>query len=34
MPWYPSATLLRQPRAGDWDTVVSETLVKLQRWKH
>ena len=34
MPWYPSATLLRQPRAGEWDTVVSDTLVKLQQWKH
>jgi len=34
MPWYPTATLLRQQRAGEWHAVVSETSVKLQRWKH
>ncbi len=33
MPWYPTATLLRQPRMGEWDTVVRETVGKLQQWK-
>ena len=33
MPWYPTATLLRQPHTGDWNAVMSETLLKLQRWK-
>jgi tetratricopeptide (TPR) repeat protein len=29
-PWYPSATLLRQPRIGDWDGVVGEICNRLQ----
>jgi len=33
MPWYPSATLVRQPRVGEWGLAVSETLRKLQQWK-
>ena len=28
-PWYPSAQLLRQPRFGDWDSVVNELRRKL-----
>ena len=23
-PWYPTATLFRQPSVGDWDSVISE----------
>jgi tetratricopeptide (TPR) repeat protein len=29
-PWYPSALLWRQPRAGDWDTVIDAVAVALQ----
>jgi hypothetical protein len=31
-PWYPSATLFRQPVIGDWDSVISELATKLQTW--
>jgi tetratricopeptide (TPR) repeat protein len=30
-PWYPTATLLRQPARGDWGSVVSEVVTKLAR---
>lgn len=32
-PWYPTATLFRQPKAGDWDSVIRNVrgeLIKLQ----
>jgi hypothetical protein len=29
-PWYPSATLFRQPGAGDWPGMVQNVLVALQ----
>ena len=28
-PWYPSATLFRQPRIGDWDSVIDDIRTKL-----
>jgi tetratricopeptide (TPR) repeat protein len=33
MPWYPAATLLRQPHTGGWGIVMRETFTKLQQWK-
>ena len=30
-PWYPSATLFRQPAPGDWDSVISAMAEKLQQ---
>jgi ADP-heptose:LPS heptosyltransferase len=29
--WYPSATLFRQPRIGDWESVVAKLLGTLAR---
>ncbi len=30
-PWYPTATLFRQPAMGDWKTVVSQVVQRLQK---
>ena len=30
-PWYPTARLFRQPRIGDWDTVIQEVAGELAR---
>lgn len=29
MPWYPSVKVIRQPSAGDWDTVISSVAAEL-----
>src|SRR6185295_5972644 len=29
-PWYPTARLFRQPRAGDWDSVVRDVSQELE----
>ncbi len=29
-PWYPTATLFRQPRAGDWDAVFAQVAAALR----
>ena len=29
-PWYPSATLIRQPAEGDWDSTVAAVTEKLR----
>ncbi len=29
-PWYRTATLLRQPKAGDWETVIGEVVKRLK----
>jgi len=31
-PWYPTVTLYRQPRAGDWETVVQRIRADLSGW--
>jgi tetratricopeptide (TPR) repeat protein len=31
-PWYPSMTLYRQPRIGDWDDVLQRVGADLQAW--
>jgi tetratricopeptide (TPR) repeat protein len=31
-PWYPTATLYRQPAAGDWDSVMSRVKADLSAW--
>jgi ADP-heptose:LPS heptosyltransferase len=30
-PWYPTMRLIRQPKYGDWDSVLKETLSGLRR---
>jgi hypothetical protein len=29
-PWYPTMRLFRQPRLGDWDTVLSQIISELR----
>lgn len=31
-PWYPTARLFRQPRYGDWDSVIQQILRELPPW--
>jgi tetratricopeptide (TPR) repeat protein len=35
-PWYPSVKLFRQPRFGDWDSVINtiSTSLMLKSWQH
>ena len=30
-PWYPTARLFRQPRSGDWESVIGQVIAELQR---
>lgn len=31
-PWYPTMTLIRQPQAGDWDSVISDVWERLEQF--
>jgi hypothetical protein len=31
-PWYPTATLIRQPEAGDWRSVIADVSRRLAHW--
>jgi ADP-heptose:LPS heptosyltransferase len=31
-PWYPTIRILRQPRPGDWDSVIARSAVDLRAW--
>jgi tetratricopeptide (TPR) repeat protein len=33
-PWYPSATLLRQPQYGDWSSLLNHLPQRLKDWHH
>ncbi|MGA2443739.1 MAG: tetratricopeptide repeat-containing glycosyltransferase family protein [Tepidisphaeraceae bacterium] len=33
-PWYPTMRLFRQPRIGDWDTVITRVVEALSLWIH
>jgi hypothetical protein len=32
-PWYPTMRLFRQPRSGDWGSVVGRVVEALGKWK-
>ncbi len=32
-PWYPIMRLIRQPKRGDWDSVIAQLLVELQKMR-
>ena len=32
-PWYPTARLFRQPRAGDWDAVIRDVVAALAEFR-
>jgi ADP-heptose:LPS heptosyltransferase len=32
-PWYPTMRLYRQPRPGDWETVVRDVAAALATWR-
>jgi hypothetical protein len=31
-PWYPTAKLYRQPKLGDWESVIERVREDLSRW--
>ena len=31
-PWYPTARLFRQPKIGDWDSVIDQVKHDLSKW--
>ena len=30
-PWYPTAKIFRQPKPGDWDSVISDIVFELEK---